>query len=105
VCSSESKTSGQHNLKLTSIKNRTNRNQKEGRRKLNAGANKLYKKKQNVHSTLKGAVYQSVFGIFMVKSSKNVPMPDRHIWHSDYAVGWVTKVEFSSCKEQEFTLL
>ena len=53
---------------------------------------------------LKGAVYQSVFGIFMVKSSKDVPMPDRHIWHSDYAVGWVTKVEFSSWQEQKSLL-
>jgi hypothetical protein len=52
---------------------------------------------------LKG-VYQSVFGIFVAKSGKNVPMPDQHIWHSDYAVGWVTKLEFSSWQEQESLL-
>jgi hypothetical protein len=36
------------------MKNRTNKNQKEGWRKLNAGACEFYKMKQKVHHTLKG---------------------------------------------------
>jgi hypothetical protein len=52
---------------------------------------------------VKKAVYQRVFGTFMAKICKNVPMPDQHIRQSDYAVGWVTKLEFSSSQE-EFTI-
>jgi hypothetical protein len=44
VCPSESKTYGHHNLKLTSMKNPINKNQKERWRKGTAGACECYSK-------------------------------------------------------------